>query len=145
MSEENKISKSLPIKSSISFVSISGDDISFEVKKLPLGKIIDLLNAIEQLPKEVANLDKMDESEILQNISVLIAVSLPKFVDVIVKAIDDAKITRELILNEFGADDIINTVFAILSVNNVLGIMETLKKVQALMKPKAKMPQVVTG
>jgi len=132
----NNVSKTIEVKKDIEFIGISTKPISFTVKKLPVGKVIDLLNSVEQLPKEVANLDKMAEDEILQNISTMIAATLPKFVNVIAKAIDDPQITQEVILTEFGFAEAFDTIFAILEVNNVYGIMQTLKKVQALMKPQ---------
>lgn len=147
MSNGNKTaSMALPTKADISFTGISEQEIAFTVKKLPLGRVINLLNAVQELPKEIANIDKMDESEILQNISTLIAMAIPKFVDVVVEAIDDEKITADTILEEFGLDNIINTIYLILVVNNVLGIMQTIKKMQALTRPpQAPQLKIATG
>lgn len=147
MSNENKkVSTALPTKADVSFIGISEQEITFTVKKLPLGRVINLLNAVQELPKEIANIDKMDESEILQNISTLIALAIPKFVDVVVEAIDDKNIKAETVLEEFGLDNIINTIYLILVVNNVLGIMQTIKKMQALTRPpQAPQLKIATG
>lgn len=138
--------KSSAIKTSaeLKFIGVTGKEITFTVNKLPLGKVINLLETVEQLPKELANIDKMGESEILQNIAQLIALAIPKFVGVIVEAIDDERITKEVILNEFGFDDIVETIYTILEVNNVVKIFQTIKKIQALTKaPQA--PQARIG
>lgn len=137
--EKNKmsdVSKAVENKKEIEIVGVSGAAIKFTVKKLPLGKVIDLLNAVERLPKEVANIDKMGEDEILENIATLIAASLPKFVGVIARAIDDQVVTEKVILEEFGIVEAVDTIYAILEVNNIFGIMQTLKKVQALTRPQ---------
>jgi len=143
--EKTKVSAASPRSQELQFINVSGESITFTVKKLPLGRVINLLNAVQQLPKEIADLDKMDEGEILQNISSLIALAIPKFVDVVVEAIDDKAITKDVVLNEFGLDDIMSTIYSILVVNNILGILGTIKKVRALTTTPQAKPAVQIG
>lgn len=140
----NEKSPALQTTAVIDIVGVSGKKYTFTVRKLPLGKVINLLQTIEKLPKEIADIDKMNESEILQNIAQLVALAIPQFIGVIAEAIDDEKITQAVILEEFGFDDIVEVVFTILQVNNVVKIFQTIKKMQALTKaPQA--PQAKIG
>lgn len=140
----NTKSPALKTSADIKIIGVSGNEYAFTVSKLPLGKVINLLNTVEKLPKEIADIDKMNESEILQNIAQLVALALPKFVGVIAEAIDDESITQDVLLDEFGFDDIFEVIFTILEVNNVVKIFQTIKKMQALTKlPQA--PQAKIG
>lgn len=108
------------------------NDKKITVKKLPLRKIISLLEAVGKLPQEIGDIDQKNASEIVSNLGIIIASSLPKFVDVIVKAVDQQDVTPEFILDECDFNDALDLIIAILEVNNVAGILQRLKKIKAL-------------
>ncbi len=92
-----------------------------------------LLEGVGKIPTQIANMDKMNQDEMVENLPFLIASSLPLFSGIIVGAIDN-QITEDFLLDECGFDDALELIEAILEVNNVAGILERIKKVQALTK-----------
>ncbi len=108
------------------------------VKKLPIGKLVSVLEYMGNMPEALTSLDKKSTDEIVQSLPVVIASALPFFADAIVKASDSPVITKEFLLEECGLDDALDLVGALTEVNNVAGIIEKLKKIKALNQPQAK-------
>lgn len=108
------------------------------VKKLPIGKLVSVLEYIGNMPEALTSLDKKSTDEIVQSLPVVIASALPFFADAIVKASDSPVITKEFLLEECGLDDALDLVSGLIEVNNVAGIIEKLKKIKALNQPQAK-------
>lgn len=102
------------------------------LKKLSLGKLVKLLDHLSELPVEVMEMDKIPAEEMLQKLPVMVALSLPKFVNIIVKATDNEKVTADFLIEQCSLDEIMDLVYNLLVVNNVAGILNTLKKMQAL-------------
>jgi hypothetical protein len=106
------------------------------VKKLPLGKISLLIGLFKDLPEElkskVSNIDQIDNDVILQEIPTLIALAMPHMAKFVAVACNSKEITEEYLLEEAGFDDAVDIVNAILEVNNIAGILEKVKKTQAL-------------
>lgn len=111
-------------------LNINGYEIT--ISKLSIRKIAELLEELGKIPEAITGLDKMGDDELMQNLPMIIASSMPLFVDVIVKAVNDEKITREVLLDEFGIDDALLLIETLLEVNNVAVILERIKKVRAL-------------
>jgi len=111
-------------------------DKTIVVKKLPLRRITVLLQAVGKLPEEITGITDMKPDEVVANMATMLAVALPKIADVLVEAIDK-QITADFLLDEAGFDEALELVTVILEVNNVAGIIDRLKKLQAL-APKAK-------
>lgn len=111
-------------------LDINGKEIV--VKKLPIRKVIGLLEEIGKIPETVAGMDKMSNEQLLENLPMIIATSLPVFADVVVKAIDDENVNSDWLLDECGFDDALELIEGILEVNNVAEILNRVKKVQAL-------------
>lgn len=108
------------------------------VKKLPIGKLVSVLEYMGNMPEALTSLDKKSTDEIVQSLPVVIASALPFFADAIVKASDSPVITKEFLLEECGLDDALDLVSGLIEVNNVAGIIEKLKKIKALNQPQAK-------
>lgn len=102
------------------------------LKKLSLGKLVKLLDHLSELPTEVMEIDKIPAEEMLQKLPVMVALSLPKFVNIIVKATDHEKVTADFLTEQCSLDEIMDLVYNLLVVNNVAGILTTIKKMQAL-------------
>lgn len=111
-------------------------DKTIVVKKLPLRRITVLLQAVGKLPEEITGITDMQPDEVVANMATMLAVALPKIADVLVEAIDK-QITADFLLDEAGFDEALELVTVILEVNNVAGIIDRLKKLQAL-APKVK-------
>ena len=102
------------------------------VKKLPLGKYVELLKAIKELPKHVEGLQGADNSTILQKLPEIIAVSLPAFVGIITIATD---LTPEEV-NDMGLDEVVDVVLAIIEVNKYKEVFDKIKKAVARQENK---------
>ena len=111
-------------------IKIQGHEIV--IKKLPLGKVAELLKDIGELPKEIAGLDKMGNDQLIAQLPMIIATALPSFAKLIVKAVDDPKIDQTFIETKCGLDEALEIISSILEVNNLAGIFATIKKIKAL-------------
>lgn len=118
-------------------LNITIADKEITLHKLPLKKVVTLLEALGKLPQEFSQLDTQDNSKIVENLALLVALSLPKFAQVLAQAIDREDITSEWLLDNCSLDDAIALVVAVCEVNNLAGIIERIKKLQALAKPRA--------
>lgn len=113
------------------------NDTKIEVKKLPLAKIIKLFQSIDQLPKEVSMLDRNTPvDELISQAPRLIALSMDKFSKIIVQAVDDPTFTEEFLLNNFGLEETIDLVEAIIEVNNIHGFLAKTKQLREKFKTK---------
>ena len=121
-------------------VKINNLDIT--VKKLPIGKVIKILDAVGQLPEELAITANQTEADILKNLPVKIAMLLPQLGHIIVQAVDDPKLTKEILLDECYFEDAITLVEAIIEVNDIQTIIERVKKIQVLSTGNAKRQQI---
>lgn len=107
------------------------------VRKLPIKRIVELLEMLKNLPPEVKDefnrIDKdMKNEEFVSALPTLIALLLPQLADFVIKAIGDEKLNRELLLEKAGIDEVIELVDEFITINNVLGILDRIKKMQAL-------------
>lgn len=113
----------------------------FVVKKMPLGRYAELLNAIEELPpevtKEIAGLDKISTDQFLSKLPLILGKSFPK----LVKAISAASgIPEDILLVEADLVEAVQVVKAIFEVNDFLAVKNALvaafqKKPTATEKP----------
>ena len=124
------MSKSLPKSKEI---KIAGN--SVKIKKLPLGDIAKIISSLEEIPNEVAQIESLEKDQIFVKLPILIVSSLDKFIDILVKAIDDQRITKDVV-NSLYLDDILDVIITILEVNNLGGILQRLKKAKALSQVK---------
>ena len=116
-------------------ITING--VKITLKKLPLRKIIGLLSDLQTLPEQVTNIDKMPSDKILETLPLLIAGVMPTVSGLIIKAVDQKEVTEDFLLDECGLDDNIELVTAILEVNNIAKILESIKKIKGLRTPQA--------
>lgn len=117
------------------------------INKLPLKKLAETINDLSNLPDElkqtVINLDTLSNEEALAKAPMLIATALPHMAGVVAKASNSDDITEDFLLNECGLDDAIELVEAWIELNNIKGILDRVKKMQALYlgnKPKVIAP-----
>jgi hypothetical protein len=97
------------------------------VKKLPLKKYAELLQAIEELPKTLKSMQGMDTETIMQQIPLLVANALPDVIRIICIATDSKKETIE----EMGLDEVVEIITAISEVNNYAKVFDSIKKLTA--------------
>lgn len=115
-------------------VEIGGREIT--IKKLPLRKLVNLLSVLKELPddlrNQVMNLDNLADDSFVSSIPEIVSLAMPEFAKVVVRAVDDEQITEEVLLDEFGLDEDMELIYQLLEVNNIAGIADKIKKVQAL-------------
>lgn len=126
-----------PMKTLETEKQITINGVKIKLKKLPLRKIIGLLSDLQKLPQEITNIDTMASDKILETLPMLIASILPTVSGLIVKAVDQKEVTEEFLLDVCGLDDNIELITAILEVNNIAKILESIKKIKGLRAPKA--------
>lgn len=105
-------------------LSVKLDDKEIVVRKLPLGKYAELLNAIETLPKSIGGLDGLSNDDIFSQIPKLIAKSLPEVIKILSIATD----MGEDEIAGLGLDEVMRLLKAIAEVNNFSEVFDTIKK-----------------
>lgn len=117
--------------------------------KLSIRKLAQTLNEITNLPDELkntlTNLDTLSNDQALAQFPTIIATALPHMAGMVAKACDSKEITEDFLLDECGFDDAVELVEAWLELNNIAGILERVKKMQALYRVnvvKPKLPEV---
>lgn len=118
------------------------NNLEITVKKLPIGKVIKILDAVGQLPDELAITADQTNADVLKNLPVKIAMLLPQLGHIIVQAVDDPKLTKEYLIDECFFEDAITLIEAIIDVNDVEGIINRVKKIQILNTGNAKQQQI---
>ena len=131
MAKTPKITK-MKILGQTKKIEINGKKII--VKKLSLRKISQIFEKIKSLPKEITELDKMTNNQIMEQLPMIIAGIMPAIAGVVVTAVDDNEVTEEFLLDECGLDDNLEIIKAIFEVNNVDKIFLYLKSIKGLGK-----------
>ena len=111
-------------------IEVNGKKVT--VKKLSLRKISQLFEQVKSLPKELTNIDKMSNDQVMEGLPMLLASIMPAIAGMVVTAIDDQEITEEFLLDECGLDDNLEIIKAILEVNNIDKIFLYLKSIKGL-------------
>lgn len=121
------------------------------LQKLSIKKLANTLNELTNLPDELkntlVNLDTLSNDQALAQLPTIIATALPHMAGMVAKACDSTDITEEFLLDECGLDDAIILVEAWIELNNIQGILDRIKKMQALYlknAPKKVVAEVVT-
>ena len=100
---------------------------TIEVSKLPLGKYAELLKALEELPKVLADMGDIDNDKLIKLLPSIIAKSLPDFVRMICIATP----LEEDEVNLISLDEAVDIVLAVVKVNNYQGIFDKVKNLKA--------------
>lgn len=111
------------------------NDLVLIISKKPIGKIIKLLKEIQKLPPELSKIGNNPTDDVVEQLPMILATSMDSAADIIVKAVDQPNFTKEVLEAELGLEDVLLIVQTFLEVNNVSGILEQIKKVQATVKP----------
>lgn len=122
-------------------------DKSVVLTKLSIRKMATVLNGITNLPDElknsIVNLDTLSNDQALAQFPTIIATALPHIAGMVAKACDSKDITEDFLLDECGFDDVVELVEAWLELNNIAGILDRVKKMQALYLKNAPKMQAV--
>lgn len=122
-------------------------DKSVVLTKLSIRKMAEVLNGITNLPDElknsIVNLDTLSNDQALAQFPTIIATALPHIAGMVAKACDSKDITEDFLLDECGFDDVVELVEAWLELNNIAGILDRVKKMQALYLKNAPKMQAV--
>lgn len=122
-------------------------DTSVVLTKLSIRKMATVLNGITNLPDElknsIVNLDTLSNDQALAQFPTIIATALPHIAGMVAKACDSKDITEDFLLDECGFDDVVELVEAWLELNNIAGILDRVKKMQALYLKNAPKMQAV--
>ena len=99
-------------------------DRTVEINKLPLGKYGQLLEALEQLPKELGNLSGVSKDELVASLPKMIAKCLPEFL----RVLNIATGLEEEYISALGLDEVVDIVLAVIDENNYKEIYDKIKK-----------------
>lgn len=122
-------------------LKIAGHEIT--IKKLPIGKIVGLIESFKTLPPEIkdqfASWDANTKNEefLFEHVPMMLTVSMPKVTEFVIKASNSEELTEEMLLNDFGIDDSLDLIMGIMEINNITGIIEKVKKIMALYATKS--------
>lgn len=116
-------------------ITVILDEKPLVIKRLPLGKYVELLKSIKELPKHFGELNNKSNEEILKNLPTLISQCMP---DIIALVHVSTGIDSEYIEKEMGIDELIDVVGAIFEVNNYAKVYEKIKKAIAHPQPQIK-------
>jgi|GEM_PF-6484288 len=105
------------------------------VKKLSIGKIAKLLKKIKQLPQEVVGDTGKTNEQLLQELPLIIGSYIPEYAGAFSTALDK-QATEEEIIDTWGLDDLASIIKALVEVNNVPYLMDTLKKTKEVVQGK---------
>lgn len=116
-------------------VEVKLDDRTIEVKKLPIGRYVELLKAFDGILPRIGALDGISNDEVLSRLPVIISESLPDMINILVLTTELKKEEVE----QLGLDECINILESVVEVNNLKSVFEKVKKVMArpgITKPK---------
>jgi len=109
-------------------IKINNKDIV--IKKLPLGKYAEVLNAFDKIPSKLGSFDKLSQDKIIGILPKLLSDSFPELIKIISIASD---VSEEELTNEYGLDDVTLLIKGIFDVNNFNLVK---KNIQGLLKKK---------
>lgn len=121
-------------------IEVGGKELT--IKKLPLRRVLKLVESIGKLPDEIAKADKISNDEMVARLPQLIATLVPQLGTSICEAVE-TEITVDFLLDECALDEVAELIAVIFEVNNVAGFFGQVKKIQATLKPQAQ--QTTTG
>ena len=105
------------------------------VKKLSIGKIAKLLQKVKQLPQEITGNTEKTNEQLIQDLPLIIGTYLPEYAGALASALDN-QVTEEDIVDGWGLDDLATVIEALVEVNNIPYLMETLKKTKKAVQGK---------
>jgi len=109
------------------------DSGTYEIKKMPLGRFVDLFKVIGELPKELSQWEGKTNEDIFKSLPSLLVSATPQLISAISVA---SNIPEEKLKDEMGLDDLTQILMAILEVNNFEEIKKNFKSL--LQSTKAK-------
>lgn len=119
----------------------------YDIKKVPLRKYAELIKAVKSLPKTVGLIDGVSNDKILELLPDILTNSFPDLLNILSIA---TPIPSDVIdSDDFGLDEALKVVMAIVEVNNYQGVFDTVKKAMASYQTTPKTaeiaPQTTTG
>lgn len=109
--------------------TITLENKTIEIKKLPIGKYGELLKGITELPKHIKNIDQLTTDQIIEQLPFYLSIALPDVAKIVVTATDNQITVDEF--NMLGLDEVTNIIVAIYEANNYANVISTIKKVLA--------------
>lgn len=107
------------------------------VTEVPLGKYVELLKSLDELPKYLDKLDGLKNEEIISQLPTIIAACINDFIKIIVVCTD---LKAEELNTEVGIKGTTELVLAIVEVNDYSAAWDNIKKVLA--RPKKQLTAV---
>lgn len=108
-------------------ITLNLDGKTLVVKQLPLRRYAELLEAVQNLPKSIGGIDKLNNDEIFNQLPLLVSKALPDVLKMLTIATD----LKQEEIDELGLADAIKIVVAIVEVNDYRGVYEQIKKAMA--------------
>lgn len=110
-------------------IKIKLDEKTIEVKKIPIGKYVEIFSLIKQLPKHLKDFENKDSSMLIEAVPSLVAAALPDFIEIVKVACSDSLTEEEV--DSLGLSEVVDIVIGLMEVNNYMGIFDNVKKVLA--------------
>lgn len=108
-------------------ITVKLDDQEIEVKKLPIGKYAELLQAVQEFPKHIQQFQGANEELLISVLPTMIAESLPD----VVRVVAIATPLKPEEVEQLGLDELTRVIVAVFEVNNYQEVYENIKKVMA--------------
>lgn len=111
-------------------LTITLDDKTVEINKLPIGEYVELLGALQELPKHISNFDTLNPQDLLSKLPTIVAQSLPEVLNVLHIA---TKLELEY-LKTLGLHEIVDLFIGVVEVNKYDYLFSKVKKGLATMQ-----------
>lgn len=100
------------------------------LRKLPLGKLSELLLVLEEIPRQISKFDTVEDDDMFSAIPKMVATSIEEVAKVLIRA-SDGQVTEEEIKNELGLAEVTDLLVAAYEVNDIQRVVGNVKKLFA--------------
>lgn len=108
------------------------------VKRMALGKYTEVFTKLQELPPEIGTVLQTEGDQMITKLPLLVATFLPE----VIKILSIATPVSEKELNEeYGLDEAVQLLGAVLEVNNIAQVIESAKKIMAQNKTAQPTPK----
>jgi len=100
---------------------------NYEINKLPLGRYVEVIDALDKLPSQIGELGELSEENVIAHLPRIIKVAFPELVRIVSLG---SGINEDTIKEEFGLTDFVQVIKAIFDVNEFGKLGEVIKGLQ---------------
>jgi len=100
---------------------------NYEISKLPLGRYVELIDALDKLPSQIGELGELSEENVIAHLPRILKQAFPEIVRIVSLG---SGINEDTIKEEFGLTDFVKVIKAIFDVNEFGELGKVLKGLQ---------------